>query len=114
MNGMKIAHLSLGVTDLNASEKFYRDVLGLPTQRDGDDVRVEWTDFLLVLAEKPPADRSKFHFGFRVDGAAEVDTWADRLRVNHVQIIAGPATDNGTRQLFFLDPDHYVIEIYAE
>lgn len=111
---MKISHLSLGVTDLNASEAFYRDVLGFSTKRDGDDVRIEWPDFLLVLAEKPPADRSKFHFGFRVAGAAEVDSWAERLRSNRVQIISGPATTDGTRQLFFLDPDQYVLEIYAE
>ncbi len=110
---MKISHLSLGVTDLAASEKFYRDVLGLPAEREGDDVRVVWPDFLLIITEKPPADRSKFHFGFRVDSQAEVDTWAERLRSNNVQIISGPAGDNGTRQLFFLDPDQYVIEIYA-
>lgn len=110
---MKISHLSLGVSDLAASEKFYRDVLGLATERDGDDVRVEWPDFLLVLSEKPPADRSKFHFGFRVGSGAEVDTWAERLRSNSVQIISGPAGEDGARQLFFLDPDQYVVEIYA-
>jgi catechol 2,3-dioxygenase-like lactoylglutathione lyase family enzyme len=111
---MRISHLSLGVTDLAASEKFYRDVLGLPTRREGEDVRVHWPDFLLTLTERPPADRSKFHFGFRVNNGAQVDTWAERLRENNVQIISGPATDNGTRQLFFLDPDQYVVEIYAD
>jgi catechol 2,3-dioxygenase-like lactoylglutathione lyase family enzyme len=111
---MKIAHLSLGVSDLAASEVFYRDVLGLTTKRDGHDVRVEWPDFLFVLSERPPADRGKFHFGFRVANAAEVDSWAERLRANSVQIISGPATSGGTRQLFFLDPDQYEIEIYAE
>jgi catechol 2,3-dioxygenase-like lactoylglutathione lyase family enzyme len=111
---MKIAHLSLGVSDLAASEIFYRDVLGLPAKRDGDGVRVDWPDFLFVLSERPPADRGKFHFGFRVASAAEVDAWAERLRANNVQIVSGPASDGGTRQLFFLDPDHYEIEIYAE
>lgn len=111
---MKISHLSLGVTDLNASERFYRDVLGLETKRDGEDVRVRWPDFSLVLTEKPPTDRSKFHFGFRVNNDADVDTWAERLRSHSVQIISGPASDNGSRQLFFLDPDQYVVEIYAE
>jgi catechol 2,3-dioxygenase-like lactoylglutathione lyase family enzyme len=104
----------LGVSDLAASETFYRDVLQLETKRDGEDVRVEWPDFLLVISERPPADRSKFHFGFRVDDAAEVDAWAQRLRSNNVQILSGPATDNGMRQLFFLDPDQYVLEIYSE
>lgn len=111
---MKISHLSLGVADLNESEKFYRDVLGLPTRREGEDVRVHWPDFLLVLTERPPADRSKFHFGFRVNTAAQVDSWAERLRASSVQIISGPAGENGSRRLFFLDPDQYVVEIYAE
>jgi catechol 2,3-dioxygenase-like lactoylglutathione lyase family enzyme len=111
---IKLSHLSLGVSDLNASERFYRDVLQLATQRDGDDVRVQWDDFLLVLTERPPADRSKFHFGFSVDNAEEVDAWAERLREHRVQIVSGPATDGGTRQLFFLDPDQYLVEIYAE
>jgi catechol 2,3-dioxygenase-like lactoylglutathione lyase family enzyme len=110
---MRIAHLSLGVSDLSASERFYRDVLGLQTQRDTDEVRVEWPDFLLVLSERPPTDRSKFHFGFQVESAGEVDAWADRLRSHNVQIISGPATSGGTRQLFFLDPDQYVVEIYS-
>lgn len=111
---MKISHLSLGVSDLSASEQFYRDVLGLDTKREGEDVRVRWADFSLVLTEKPPTDRSKFHFGFRVSNDAEVDTWAQRLRSHSVQIISGPASDNGSRQLFFLDPDQYVVEIYTE
>lgn len=111
---MKISHLSLGVTDLTASEQFYRDVLGLDTKREGEDVRVRWPDFSLVLSEKPPADRSKFHFGFGVRTGAEVDAWAQRLRAHNVQIISGPAGESGSRQLFFLDPDQYVVEIYAE
>ncbi len=114
MNGLKLSHLSLGVSDLAASETFYRDVLTLPAERVGDDVRVQWPDFLLVITEKPPADRSKFHFGFRVGSEAEVDAWAERLRAHGVQIISGPASGDGLRQLFFLDPDQYVVEIYAK
>lgn len=111
---MKITHLSLGVSDLSESEKFYRDALGLPVQRDGSDAFVRWPDFLLVLSENPPAGRGKSHFGFRVDTKAEVDAWAERLRANGVQIVAGPATHGGTHRLFLLDPDDYQIEIYAE
>jgi|SRR5579884_868387 len=111
---MKISHLSLGVNDLAASEKFYRDVLGLAAQRNGEEVFVRWPDFLLVLSEKPPAARGKFHFGFRVTSAAEVDAWAERLRGHGVQIISGPATDGALRQLFFLDPDSYEVEIFSE
>ena len=111
---MKLAHLSLGVTDLEQSERFYRDVLGLPAVREGDEVFVRWPEFLLVLTPRPPADRSKFHFGFEVPSFDDVDAWAERLRGAGAQIVAGPATDENMRQLFFLDPDHYEIEIFSE
>jgi catechol 2,3-dioxygenase-like lactoylglutathione lyase family enzyme len=111
---MKLSHLSLGVSNVDESETFYRDVLNLPALREGDEVFVQWPDFLLVLVERPPADRSKFHFGFEVDNGADVDMWAEKLRESGAQIISGPATENGTRQLFFLDPDQYVIEIYSK
>jgi catechol 2,3-dioxygenase-like lactoylglutathione lyase family enzyme len=111
---MKLSHLSLGVSDLARSETFYRDVLGLPAQREGGEVLVRWPEFLLVLSERPPASRGKFHFGFHVESAAEVDAWADRLRAAGAQIVSGPATDGTTRQLFFLDPDEYELEIFAD
>jgi catechol 2,3-dioxygenase-like lactoylglutathione lyase family enzyme len=111
---MKLTHLSLGVSDLAQSEKFYRDLLGLPAQREGGELLVRWPDFLLVLSEKPPAARGKFHFGFRVNSSVEVDEWAERLRAQGVQIVSGPATDGSIRQLFFLDPDSYEVEIFSE
>jgi catechol 2,3-dioxygenase-like lactoylglutathione lyase family enzyme len=111
---MKLAHLSLGVSDLAQSERFYGEILGLRVRHQGEDVVVQWADFLLVLMQNPPSERSKFHFGFRVDNHGEVDAWAQKLREHHVQIVSGPAGDDGLRQLFFLDPDQYLIEIYSE
>jgi catechol 2,3-dioxygenase-like lactoylglutathione lyase family enzyme len=111
---MKLSHLSLGVSNVDESEKFYRDILNLPALREGHEVFVQWPDFLLVLSENPPADRSKFHFGFEVGTSADVDMWAGRLRENGVQVISGPATEGGTRQVFFRDPDDYVIEIFSK
>lgn len=111
---MKLSHLSLGVSDLARSEAFYRDVLGLPAQREGDEVVVHWPEFLLVLSERPPASRGKFHFGFRVESSADVDAWSERLRAAGAQIVSGPATDGDARQLFFLDPDEYEIEIFSD
>ena len=111
---MKIAYMNLGVSDLAESERFYREALGLPAQREGDEVRVRWPDFLLILSENPPSARGKFQFGFRVESDAEVDAWAERLRAQNVRIIAGPASINGARQVFVLDPDQYEIRIYSE
>lgn len=111
---MKISYINLGVSDIAESERFYRDVLGLPAERKGEDVHVRWPDLLLILSENPPSARGKFHFGFRVDKESDVDAWVERLRSHGVRIIAGPASQNGARQVFFLDPDQYEIRIYSE
>lgn len=111
---IRVSHLSLGISDLDQSEKFYRDVLGLNVERDGDDLAVRWPDFLLTLRLNPPADRAKFHYGFQVPSRAEVDEWGKRLRERGAQMVSGPSDHNGTYQLFFLDPDAYEIEIFAD
>lgn len=112
---LHLRHLSLGVGDTNASEAFYRDVLGLPTRRVDGDIHVRWPDFLLVLHESPPADRAKFHFGFQVTRAEDVDHWAKRLRDANMEIMSGPfESEDGLRQIYFVDPDNYEIEIYYD
>jgi catechol 2,3-dioxygenase-like lactoylglutathione lyase family enzyme len=114
-SALKLTHLSLGVANINISERFYGDVLGLATKRIDDSVEIRWSDdFLLILNASPPAGRGKFHFGFRVKSAAEVDAWAERLRERGVDIVIGPSGEDGHRQLFCIDPDYYKIEIYAE
>jgi len=111
---LRISHLSLGVGDLERSQSFYRDVLGLPLRHRGRDVVVEWPEFLLTLTERPPADRAKIHVGFRLPSKSDVDAWAQRIREAGVDIVSGPAERDGTYQLFFVDPDNYEIELYSE
>jgi len=111
---LRISHLSLGVSNVGVSERFYGETLGLPTERVDEHVEIRWSDFLLVLTASPPAGRGKFHFGFRVETAEEVDVWAARLRESGVEIVTGPSGENGLRQLFFIDPDDYKIEIFFE
>ena len=112
---LRLTHLSLGVSNLGISERFYGDVLGLPTKRIDDRVEIRWSDdFLLILVSNPPAGRGKFHFGFRVATAAEVDAWAERLREKGVEMVTGPSGENGLRQVYCIDPDDYKIEIYSE
>jgi catechol 2,3-dioxygenase-like lactoylglutathione lyase family enzyme len=111
---LRLSHLSLGVSNVGTSERFYGDILGLPTQRVDDQVEIRWNDFVLILTSSPPAGRGKFHFGFRVDSAEEVDAWAARLRDRGVEIVIGPSGENGRRQLFCIDPDDYKLEIYSE
>ncbi|MGC8485650.1 MAG: VOC family protein [Candidatus Baltobacteraceae bacterium] len=111
-SAMTLTRLVLGVSDIEISERFYRDVLGLPTQRSADTVTVRWPAFTLELKERPPSDRGKFSFGFEVGAAADVDMWAQRLRAARVDIVSGPATHGNSRSLFCVDPDNYEIEIF--
>lgn len=111
---LRLSHLSLGVNNLDVSEAFYRDVLCLETRRQGDDVVVRWANFLLILSQRPPTTRAKFHIGFRVDSPQEVDAWAERIRNAGVNIMSGPFGTDNARQLFFIDPDDYELEIYSE
>ena len=109
---LRPAHISLGVSDLDASIRFYRDVLELPVERDGDIARIALDDFLIVLELAPPTARGKFHFGFRVNSREDVDRWAARIR-EAGGVVSGPSDHDGARSMFFNDPDHFKIEIYS-
>lgn len=110
---LEFSRFSLGVNDLEISERFYRDALGLTTERRGEAVEVTWPSLTLVLVHRPPASRGKFQFGFAVPSPADVDAWAARLRDHGAAIVSGPATNDGARRLIVLDPDDYEIEIYS-
>ena len=99
--------LTLGVNDIDATERFYRDVLGVATVRHGDAVRIAFGDFTLVFEHAPPTERAKFELGLRVPDTAALETMAERVGA------ATYARDGGGRALFVTDPDHYTIEIFA-
>jgi catechol 2,3-dioxygenase-like lactoylglutathione lyase family enzyme len=101
------AQLTLGVSDIDATERFYRDVLGVETVRHGDAVRIAFGEFTLVFEHAPPTERAKFELGLRVPDTDALEQLAER---------AGATTydrDGGGRALFVTDPDHYTIEVFA-
>ena len=105
--GIVPAELTLGVADIDATERFYREVLGMELVRHGDAVRITFGEFTLVFEHAPPTERAKFELGLRVPDVATLDAIAERV---------GTATydrDGGGRALFVTDPDHYTIEIFA-
>jgi catechol 2,3-dioxygenase-like lactoylglutathione lyase family enzyme len=105
--GIVPAELTLGVADIDATERFYRDVLGVELVRHGDSVRITFGEFALVFEHAPPTTRAKFELGLRVRDGAALDEIARRV---------GAATydrDGGGRALFVTDPDHYTIEIFV-
>ena len=102
------AQVTLGVSDIDVTERFYRQVLDVEMVRHGDALRIAFGAFTLVFEHAPPTERAKFELGLRVADTAALDAIAKR---------AGADTydrDGGGRALFVTDPDHYTIEIFAK
>ena len=108
-----IQHVNLRVTDLERSRRFYQDVLGFePSFAKGSTVWLEAGGDLLGLSEGEPPDERTNHWGFRVDSAHEVDTWAEHLSAHGVKFEKGPYDRSDGRSVYFRDPDGYVLEIF--
>ncbi|BDE07461.1 hypothetical protein WPS_27370 [Vulcanimicrobium alpinum] len=105
--GIVPSGLTLGVADIEATERFYRDVLGVSAVRHGDAVRIAFGDFTLVFEHEPPTERAKFELALRVERPEALDEIAQRVGTGTY------ARDGGGRALFVTDPDHYTIEIFA-
>jgi catechol 2,3-dioxygenase-like lactoylglutathione lyase family enzyme len=89
---MTPAHITLGVSDLDASARFYGEALGLDVRRSDP----------------------KLSLGFRVPSAALLGAIADRAKNAGGQILGGPAErGDGVQALLLMDPDSYMLEIIA-
>ena len=106
-SGITPAQLTLGVGDLEATEKFYRDALGVPTERVGDTVRCSFGEFVILFELAPPPERAKLELALRVHSAETLETIAGRVGTDTYD------RDGGGRALYVTDPDHYTIELFA-
>ena len=114
MHELRLTHLNLDVRDLDASERFYRDVLALPVERRATSLAVRRPGYLLVLGAGEPVMGGAFHFGFRVGSSDDVDAWFARLRAAGVTILVEPNDAGAVYVGRVADPDGYPIEIYAD
>lgn len=110
--------------DLEAMRDFYRDTMGF---RLRDEVPGEWVGFdvgHLFFGLRPrgraydgpraPAESAGFQMSFRVP-PADVDAASETLRDAGVDVIEGPTDQDWThRTLFVRDPEHNIIEIFAD
>lgn len=116
----KLVHFTIPVTDLDRSEKFYTQLLGLQKVRRNDHmvfIRSGTDHFVLTHSEKPidpnPGDESDIHTAFLVD-PDHYDEAVKFLKSKGVHFIREEERHKGTfhgRSAYFHDPDRNVIEI---
>jgi len=116
-----VLHFTIPVKDLDRSEAFYTEILGMERVRRNDHMvfmRAAGKDcFVLTYSEKPidpnPAGRHEIHSAFRVT-AEEYDRAKTFLASKGISILKEEDRRSGTfqgRSAYFHDPDHNVIEI---
>src|SRR3954468_24900432 len=116
-----VLHFTIPVKDLDRSEKFYTEILGMEKiRRTGHMVflRAAGKDnFVMTFSEKPidpNADgKHEIHSAFRLT-AEEYDRAKEFLTARGITIFKEEDRQSGTfqgRSAYFLDPDRNVIEI---
>ncbi|HSO63886.1 MAG TPA: VOC family protein [Ornithinibacter sp.] len=118
-----VNHVALTVTDLDASERFYTDVLGFRRALDVGYGRITIhpaTGFTIALLRHQDAMGGEFtelttgldHLGFAAASRAELVQWEERLRGAGVPFT--PIRDMPLgHHLNFRDPDGIALEFYA-
>ena len=130
MQPSAILEAALYVTEVDAAEAFYGDVLGLPVlaKAEGRHVFFRCGDGVVLLfnaeaTRTPPAKGARFpvpphgaagpgHICFAATGE-EIDQWTHKLRNAGVEIEADFEWPKGGRSIYFRDPSGNSIE-FAE
>jgi catechol 2,3-dioxygenase-like lactoylglutathione lyase family enzyme len=116
-----VDHASLSVSNLDRSERFYTDVLGLLRLADLGTVRIllhRPTSFVLALVSHDAAYGDPFselrtgldHLGFGVSSREELVTWERRLEMLGVKYTPIRDMEFGAH-LNFRDPDDIALEL---
>ena len=115
-----VFHLSLSVSDLTRSRKFYETILDAGIGRFTD----QWMDLWLfgtqiTIYQRPNSVIPKpFRDGLHFGATVSWKEWAQlrtELEGRGVIFVSGPAVDEkkGQAKMLFADPDGYFIEIKA-
>lgn len=114
-----IGNVGLRVHSLEAVLPFYRDVLGLAVNRNGDRALVGPNEELLVLEQVPdapvrgPTEAGLFHVAFRVPSREALADAVARIR-DHGGSLTGASDHLVSEALYLRDPEDNGIEIYRD
>jgi catechol 2,3-dioxygenase-like lactoylglutathione lyase family enzyme len=116
-----LRHLALNVSDVSAAVTFYSSLFGMRIvwQPDADNAYLSSGCDNLALHRADPHTwqhgQRLDHFGFIVASPQDVDRAADTLAAEHIPVRQAPRTHrDGSRSLYFADPDGNVIQILYE
>jgi len=113
---MDITHLHLHVRNRPDSEAFYRRWFALREVSRGDDITFlrGRRDFPFALMDDPApgAMPAWFHFGIRLDTAADVRTSLAAMTSAGVPIVKALFESESLVSFRCADPDAYAIEVY--
>jgi catechol 2,3-dioxygenase-like lactoylglutathione lyase family enzyme len=117
-----IRHVALATRDLEATERFWVDVMGYEVEwrPDADNVYLRGGQDNLALHRSAPAATATAdatngpldHIGLAVPAPDDVDAWAAHLERHGVTLKTGPKTHrDGSRSLYFHGPENLLIQI---
>ena len=110
-------HVTIRVSDLAASGRFYRrvfELLGFPAEPSADEIFLEWNDFSIARATDERPLTRRLHAGFAAQSREQVDAWWQALTADgHPDDGApGPRPEYAPDYYgaFLLDPDGNSVE----
>ena len=112
-----LRHVALNVTNVEACEAFYVDLMGMKVEWRPDPDNVYLTsghDNLAIhrASQEANGNQSLDHIGFILNKIEDVDVWYEYLKANDVEIKKEPRTHrDGARSFYCLDPAGVVVQL---
>jgi len=110
-------HVALNVSNVEASERFYVDLMGMKVEWRPDPDNVYLTsghDNLAIhrTSGEQGGNQLLDHIGFILKDIDDVDVWYEYLKANNVVIKKEPRTHrDGARSFYCLDPAGVLVQL---